>query len=192
MSTRADLITNFIFARIPKTGGTSVSSVLGCRDVFHHNTAAKIRMDIGQELWDSCFKFTFIRNPWDHAVSYYEATKNQLRLAPQMIVSGSFGGWVLDGMKTFPMTRWIVPGQKQDPLLQEQYIEDDIFVGRFENLQEDFDYVCDQIGRPSVELPHLNPSKRQRDYRSYYQNPEVKRLVGEHGSGIIEKYEYQF
>jgi len=191
MSTRAGDITNFVFAHIPKTGGTSVSSVLDCVGVFHHNTPAKIRIDIGEERWNSCFKFTFVRNPWDHAVSYYEATKNELRLAPQWIEWHTFDAWVLDGMKTFPMRHWTAPGQVQNPLMQEQYIEDDMFIGRFENFQDDFDYICDQIDRERVKLPHLNASKRK-DYRLYYDNPKVKEVVTTRGSPVIELFDYKF
>ena len=34
------------------------------------------------------------------------------------------------------------------------------FIGRFEQLQSDFDYICHQIGIPSCSLEHINASAR--------------------------------
>ena len=41
------------------------------------------------------------------------------------------------------------------------------FVGRFENLQEDFSLICEKTGIPYEPLPHKNKSK-SRNYRDYY------------------------
>ena len=65
------------------------------------------------------------------------------------------------------------------------------FVGRFENLQEDFDYVCDRIGIKRKKLPHSNKSKRKRDYRKYYDD-ETKRVVAEKFTEDIEHFGYEF
>lgn len=166
-------------------------SALGGADYYAHKTPERVRLDIGQERWDASFKFTFIRNPWDHAVSYYESTKGQLRSAPTKIPCATFGEWVLGGMEPFPMRDWTVDGELSNPLLQEQYIKDDMFVGRFENLQQDFDYVCRQINKDPVLLPHLNASEK-RDYRDYYQNSEVKRIVTICNQSTIDAFGYTF
>jgi hypothetical protein len=189
--TQKDLITNFLFVHIPKTGGTSVTSALGNR-ACAHNTPAKIRAEIGDELWNSCFKFTFIRNPWDRAVSFYEFHKEDFRAAQKSIVMGSFGAWVLDGMKTGWRTDWITPDQKNDPVRMDQFLTDDMFVGRFESLAADFNYVCRQIGLPIGQLPHINASKREKDYRTYYQNDRIKELVAERNKYVIDKFGYTF
>ncbi len=80
---------------------------------------------------------------------------------------------------------------------QHQFILDDNghllvdFVGRFENLQDDFVYVCQRIGLPHLSLPHVNASHRRPDYRSYY-NEYTKHLVEEYFRRDIELFGYSF
>ena len=64
------------------------------------------------------------------------------------------------------------------------------FTGRFENLQKDFERVCDMIGIPKSFLPKTNISKH-RHYSIYY-NEETKRMVTEFYKKDIELFDYSF
>lgn len=37
-----------------------------------HSTSAQIRKAVGEEIWNSFFKFTIARNPWDRFLSFYK------------------------------------------------------------------------------------------------------------------------
>ena len=64
------------------------------------------------------------------------------------------------------------------------------FIGRYENLQQDFDHVCDSIGIPRRILPHANKSRRK-PYWKYY-NTKTRDIVAEIFREDIEYFGYEF
>jgi len=67
------------------------------------------------------------------------------------------------------------------------------FVGRFENLAEDFARVASRIGSPHLRLPHLMPaiSRQPRHYRDFY-DEELAQKVGERFRKDAELFGYSF
>jgi hypothetical protein len=63
------------------------------------------------------------------------------------------------------------------------------FVGKFENLEEDFKYIKNKIGIKN-ELKHIGKTNRTK-YQDYYCDESI-RLVEEMYKKSIAKYEYKF
>ena len=111
---------------------------------------------VSRDTFERYFKFSFVRNPWSRLVSEY-ACRREYRKIP-------FKRWV---MRDFPEPdmytdtyRHVIP--------QCDYLYDSDgkllvdFVGKFENLRQDFKIVCDRLGIDHSDLPHRNATAEQK------------------------------
>lgn len=198
----------FIFVHIYKVAGTSITKALerfahkptlissflirlGIRQKGHeysplhsHSTAIEMKNNLPDQVFNLFFKFAFVRNPWDWQVSlYHYMLQNSEHRYHKLINS----------MKDFSeYLEWIVTEEKK---LQKDFVTDHDgkiivdFVGKYENLVEDFDYVCKTLNIPAS-LPHLKKSKHS-DYRKYYDD-KTKRIIEEHYGEDIDLFKYRF
>lgn len=184
----------FIFIHIYKAAGTSVTHALrpfarepllrrrSVPKLPDHITAEELRETIG-ELFDRCFKFAFVRNPWDWQVSLYHYMR-QTRKHPQHLL--------VRGMSFEDYIRWRVT---EDKHLQKEFVTDAAgktivdFIGRFESLETDFAAICAKVGIAAA-LPHRNRSRHD-DYRKYY-DAATRELVAEHFRDDVELFGYSF
>lgn len=208
----------FIFFHVTKAGGTSVKEVLKnySQELEYFKIKRPPKQVEGKanplyEMWESSvwhakardfkkemteeynkfYKFAFVRNPWDWQVSYYhfilkETTHIRHDLVKSMAGFEEYLEWVIGTKNPFP---------KGATKLQKDIITDKEgniiidFVGRYETLEQDFNYVCKVLNLNSS-LPHLNKSNH-RDYRSYY-SERAKKLVSEHFQEDIQLFGYTF
>lgn len=132
------------------------------------------------------FKFTVVRDPWSRAYSWYRNVLREEELMEYFIPDGD------DSFTVFlrkwagkdylsPQTTWLVNHQGN--------IDMD-FIGRFENLAEDFAEVCERIGHPDISLPHIMDGSN-RDYRDHYSGEGVD-LVAHAYREEIDLWGYTF
>lgn len=175
----------FVFIHLGKTGGTAIANTLcplvgidfgltmynpeiypgkNCK----HISARELKQVLGEKIWQEYFTFCFVRNPYDMLLSAWSMHKQ---------VDGSLS-WVNQDWRRYDTFRDFLQGLliketkfpenfQTNMLLDEndELLVD--FIGKFENLQKDFDAVCDRIGIKKTILEHLGPSKHE-PYNSYY------------------------
>jgi hypothetical protein len=148
-----------------------------------HATALQIQAAMDREIFDSFFKFSFVRNPWDWQVSLYHyiLDRPQNRGHEETKKMGSFRNFVFSREKlSFTQTSCLL--DEFGNLLVD-------FVGKFENLDEDFQSICHKVGISS-RLPHINKSKRT-CYQDYY-DAETRDLTARLYAEDIERFGYTF
>jgi Sulfotransferase family len=195
----------WIFVHVQKTGGNSVRTALGADifDPYKHFFARELRDIHGEATWESCFKFTFVRNPWDRLVSWWSMIDEARDYVDPTQPPNGFFGYVLERARSFEefllhCRDEIIDSDGRKHIFRNQidYLVDDSgriivdFVGRYERLQESFDEISRRLGRTPVELPRTNVS-RHRDYREYY-TPALAEIVAGHYARDIEAFGYRF
>ena len=192
----------FLFVHIPKTGGNSIQTVL--RDYSEdeivakhsrqdgverfavrnpkyklkkHSALAEYRQALGEEQFAKLFKFTVVRNPWDRMVSFYFTPGRQKEWNAhefEKLLS-----------ETKPAADYLrLEKDDVDPFANVDRII------RFENLEEDFRAVCDQLGIPAAPLPKYNRSEREH-YSKYY-DAKLREMVGQRFADEIKAFGYAF
>ena len=197
----------FIFVHIPKTAGESIEKLLfnrtkknqrrmlfGSRNKYQtgelqHLMAHHIKEEVGPDVFSDCFKFSFVRNPWDKLVSQFHFSvqyRKPLRDLLKIDKNSSFKDYLNSILVLDVNVQW--DHQHKFVYHNNECLVD--FIGRFENLQEDFKIVCDKIGIPRQELPHSNKSTHKH-YTEYYDD-ETREIVAEKYAKDIEMFGYEF
>ena len=203
---------DFIFIHIPKTAGTSIERCLLQNNLinvgkkwlqgkidsqefeqynysnryWHHLNSYEVKQIIGQEKWSKYFKFAFVRNPWDRAVSFYfymkESVENPNSLSFGKTYPNTFEDWVKKGN--------LPPDQQSQITNEEGKIMVD-FVGRFENLVDDFNFVSTQIKFTQLKLDHFKKTSRK-NYKQYYDKEEIRQIITNKYRKDIDLFKYKF
>lgn len=184
-----------IFIHVPKAAGTSIRSHLGAFSKVRDHFGYDIYQAANPVRFEKYFKFSFVRNPWDRAVSVYEYLRNggngksDQALADQVNEYRDFCEFANDMLTT--------EGLHLNKLLRPQFtflvnpngqlMVD--FLGRFENLETDYQRVLDKLNlRGSIQ--HLNKG-RPRDYRNFYDSKTAE-LIGRVYKLDAELFDYSF
>lgn len=186
-----------IFIHITKTAGTSVTRTLNCYTVKEsgqpkHRTALQIIDEIGQKKYDSAFKCSFIRNPWDRMLSYYRFKREVQRNVPYLKTE-NFNDWILGSVFREQLLADQYLGRCQvDWLVNAEGKIDTNFIGRYENLLSDFEELCKQIKvTPKKPLSKIVVSGAPVNYRDIY-TFESKAIVDALYQRDIEYFGYTF
>jgi hypothetical protein len=215
----------FIFIHIPKSAGTTVTNVLSKLSRWcdleiggtplgeaiqpyyakryglrKHSRALEIKKVVGEEFWQRCFKFAFVRNPYTRVYSAFNFLKkwenipedhakiiNKFENFEEFILSGILQEYKGPDNMFLPQVHWVTAYPQEIKLIID-------FVGKVENLKEDLKLILAKLGlldeaKELNELPHLNKSV-EFDWK-VYDNPSVVDIVYSHYKVDFEMFDYE-
>ena len=201
----------FIYFAIPKCASTSIrhhldkfadinSNRYGNKpDSFYHKkwhiTPEQLQTHF-QEMnwdWDKYFKFSFTRNPWERVLSTFRYNCKRKKdweaigcpdpRPPFLPVTNNFKNYILDPKKQFigQCYKWVYD-QKENNMLD--------FVGKVENLQNDFNTACKLISIPSEKISRRNQTKGEH-YTKLYDN-KMTEIISKVYIKDIDYFGYKF
>jgi hypothetical protein len=193
-----------LFVHIPKCAGTSMeANQWNCGT--GHDTIYDYYQNKNIELSDY-FKWCFVRNPWERIVSAYEdcpevlphaptfskfieiiyKNKNQFKIPHINWSKLPYIGLPIDRIHFFPMKL----------LICRDYEICVDFVGRYENLPNDWHSLQTKLNIKPQQLPHYNKRKNKfmqftNDWRSLYSNNLIN-MVYEIYQDDIDYFNYSY
>jgi chondroitin 4-sulfotransferase 11 len=189
-----------IFVHIPKTAGTSVFKALGQEPGWDTHAPNIAYEQVYPELSRRCFRFAFVRNPWDRFASAFFFMKSgtnwslQRDWARRHIGDSDFASFVrrleqplfrrivLAERFFWPQSFWLAGAS--GPIAVDA-------IYRFEQLGEAIAALCERLDiPPPQQVPHLRKVEKP-DYRALYDD-ETRRIVGRFYARDVEALGYGF
>lgn len=196
-----------IFVHVPKAAGSSVAQTLFGSSGGSHTPVSLYQLIFSKRDYDRYFKFTYVRNPWDRALSAYRFLKaggmhqNDEELAREMGIGTfeSFEEFVVGWMQNTDLDNYMhfrsqykficLPGTMH-PAVD--------FIGYFEHIEEDFKVIQEKMGADEVVvLGHHNKTKTMGvtaaaiDYRDSYTSETIG-IIAELYAEDINLFGYTF
>jgi hypothetical protein len=199
-----------IHIHIPKCAGTSINYALGfkkkptSKDGYgmwkHANARLFKEKYTSEEQWNNYFKFAIVRNPFDRIVSSYNFLcrdikpcnfRDRLMFKDFIFRKGEFKDLIAPSLIIKKENKY------QQIKTTASYIMDENnnlmidYVGRFENLKNEWEFICKKIGI-KIDLPHKNKhSRNNKHYRDYYDD-ETREFVLKACEKDLEIFGYEF
>jgi len=177
----------FVFIAVPKTGSTSVRSIIDpYSDILsvndknspykHHTTALDLKKHFESQDWEwnTYYKFSVVRNPWERRVSSWA-----YRLKKGQHNYNKFKDFVMHYPAT-PQFNWL--SDEGGNFLMD-------YVFKLED-PNGMDKVFNDLKIPKVKLPHKNKNGHKH-YTEYY-NDETREIVAEKYAKDIDYFGYKF
>lgn len=172
-----------IFIHQRKCAGTSIIRAFDL-NVSNPNWAFMNDGVLGPEYAsapDGFFRFSVIRNPWDRFISGWKyCTTTRHRSLHDVLANLPSEG---HDYRHLSRPQHAILYDEMGRLIVDYLI-------RFESLQQDFDQVCDIIGKPRRVLAHANRGARAH-YSDYFDD-DSRRIFLRHFGRDVELFEYEY
>ncbi|MCB1755348.1 MAG: sulfotransferase family 2 domain-containing protein [Gammaproteobacteria bacterium] len=156
------------------------------RQYFKSELNHRNKYTVTDTQYDSYFKFTFIRNPWARAFSWYKAVMRDEITKKGLRITGNPS--LEEALKTHAGKGLLKP--------QPYWIKDFTgtihldYIGRFETLEDDFEEVRKKANLPEIKLPHRLKGLGG-EYRKHY-TETAKKIIAKIYEEEIALFKYTF
>jgi hypothetical protein len=206
----------FIFCHLHKTAGESITEALEPHLAWNdlvlgttplgvkindpylkrfgldkHSAADRVRSVVGDDIWNSYYKFTFVRHPFHRVRSLYHYLEKNYERQGRGGIRARLARWRKDRTRapwSWPAMQAYVEAAsfsefirhtrflseraaRSQVLLLKRHDTGEIdfnFVGRFENLENDFNAIAERIGLPQAKLVRRNESNSSTELRQRF------------------------
>jgi hypothetical protein len=161
-------------------------------------TASKIAQRMGDNDFNSYYKFMTVRNPWDRVISQFWWTIGGRGGSNQAFGKFNPAKEIPKGGELIKRFRAWVRGVSIAPLCAWSHIKDtsilDDFI-RYENLEKDTLRILNKFGIDAINIPYPTEKSKFRistkHYTEYYDD-ETRQMVAEKFAKDIEHFGYKF
>lgn len=194
----------FIYIGVPKTGTTSIETFIKQNYKILPSCQSKHwPISLHDPEYLDYFKFAFVRNPWDWVVSWfsYREEPSPTFTTPSSAIKAKFKRWLFETFKENEKLKKENSSLNKSLCYRPLYLSQSEyisiggelkmdFIGRFESLQKDFDFVCDKLKIYNHILDVRN--KSWHDHYSLYYDDESFNFVKEKYKDDIDNFNYSF
>ena len=160
------------------------------------------------------FKFGFVRNPWDRMVSSwfdfafdithmfawhrdprgreysYNKLYEEFKTFENFIMNFENTEW-RDDIHFQPAT-WYLWDGRSDKQKRKKLVN---FVGRYENLEKDFNYCLEKMGHKPINMSNMKKwrkTNREKKYQTYYTNKQMIKQIARLFEDDLKNFGYVF
>lgn len=196
-----------IFIHIPGCAGTSMEHLIAGDDWAKIDWKTKhLKSHQAKELykkyWNSYFKFSFVRNPWDRTISLAKNKRHGVWVnhnSPEINLNKNVEGkwsWLKQstGFEVFPFDskKYLKLNSPASNSIYLNYMLEELdFVGKFETLQEDFSYITKTL-KIKGDLKKMETSTGRKFHYSRYYNDYQKKIIEQKYEKDLKKFNYSF
>lgn len=185
------------FAYNRDESGAWVHKSMNAGNHQQHDDALTIRNSLPAAIWDSYFKFSIARNPWERTLSrFFWNHRGDPALKPRKRFYHYLGVPFDELAPAREAFRRFLNEEKWDTNDRFYIIDGELcvdYVIRYERLAEGLQAVCKRVGLPELTLPTLKSGFRRRDHHySEYYDEETHAMVAERHQYDIRLFGYRF